>query len=370
MAPEHTGTQMLRCYQFVAALLAGRQLDRRTIAALLGVREAAADAHLKALVAAKLPGVRVDRHRNRRIVSWRAGEQATPASIQLAVAACFGASVGKLFQGTPYAALLQQARDGIVGRLGKRKGDFEHAARKFLFISQAGEVAFPERTGLLDDLIESVLRQRLIRLDYLGFEGDRRHLTLEPWSIAIYDHQLYVLAREDGSKTHRLHPYRLSRIRSHRVLAKTFVYPRRTSYDPDELFRDSFGIFLTGAGEVEEVLLRFDERWRTFANTHRWHSTHQVLTATGPVDVRMRVRVCNEFKAFILSVGADVEVVAPASLRASIAEMASALNQVYATSDLAPPAAPALAKRKKAAPKSVPRRVRATRAARARRARR
>lgn len=108
------------------------------------------------------------------------------------------------------------------------------------------------------------------------------------------------------------------------------LYPARTTYDPEHLFRDSFGIFIRGEGEVEDVRLRFQPRWRTFARTHLWHSTHQVEREDDAgVVVRMRVRICRELEAFVLGFGAEVEVLAPASLRSSIAGRAASLAVVY-----------------------------------------
>lgn len=86
----------------------------------------------------------------------------------------------------------------------------------------------------------------------------------------VGDHQLYVVGRDD---TGDLHPYRFSRIRAVDVLDDTFDYPGRTEYDPEQVFRDSFGIFLDVP--VHDVVLKLHEQWITCAQSHRWHDSRR-----------------------------------------------------------------------------------------------
>ncbi len=141
----------------------------------------------------------------------------------------------------------------------------------------------------------------------------------------MHDHQLYVVGR-DGEGG--LHPYRFSRISSVDVLDDTFEYPGRTEYDPEQVFRDSFGIFLDLA--VQDVELKLHKQWATYAQSHRWHDSQKVEVAADHVVVRMRVRVCPELEAWILGFGEEAEVLAPAALRTRIAKRVVALSQVYA----------------------------------------
>lgn len=217
MVENRKGVEIERCYRLVAALLSEQPLDRRAIAQLLGFKEAAADRHIKALEAAKVPGVGFVKKAQKKLVLWRRDETGGPATRALASAACFGATLAQLFRGTAYEALINKSRDDLIDRL-KKKGDFKNARRKFLFISRAGEVDLPAQHGLLDELVEAVLRQHIVEIDYTSFDGEQRKEKISPWSIAIYEHQLYVLAGEGAAD---LRPYRLSRIRSLRVLTTT-----------------------------------------------------------------------------------------------------------------------------------------------------
>ena len=105
MADSELGrlTSIGRTAKLIAALLSGRDLTRAEITALLGVRVAAADRQIAAigrhvpLIREKRRGrlhVRIDRSK------VAGGAERTP--IATIIAACVGASLSKLFEGTSY----------------------------------------------------------------------------------------------------------------------------------------------------------------------------------------------------------------------------------------------------------------------------
>jgi predicted DNA-binding transcriptional regulator YafY len=300
-----------RHFLFVADLLKGKEHDRHSLAKRLGIQPPMADRLMNAAVE-HLPQVVERREGKRRVVRMAAPTTVAEPSYGMAVAACFGASLWPLFEGSNYQAGIRDALQQVIGRT-KRRAVFKDIDRKFWFLARGGELALLDRAHLLDEVIEAVLHHRAISVEYTRFEDVTARLRLEPLSIAVHDHQLYVVARgEDG----RLHPYRFSRLTDVDVLDDTFTYPTRTAYDPGQVFRDSFGIFLNLP--VQDVELKLDKRWSTFARTHRWHTSQVVDVTRDHVRVRLHVRVCPELEAWIRGFGAEAEVVAPAALREKI----------------------------------------------------
>src|SRR2546430_10376393 len=57
------------------------------------------------------------------------------------------------------------------------------------------------------------------QIRYRSFDGARRSVRIEPLSLALYDHQLYVIARPRGREAH---PYRFSRIEAAEAVGGTF----------------------------------------------------------------------------------------------------------------------------------------------------
>lgn len=307
---------------FVADLLQGKEHDRHSLAKRLHVRPAMADRLLNAAVEL-LPGVQERRVGKRRAVRMNVPSSSAEPGYATAVAACFGSSLWPLFEGSAYQTGIRDALSHVVGRT-RRRAVFKDIDRKFWFLRRGGEPALLDRAPLLDEVLEAVLHGRAISIAYTRFEGESERLRVEPLSIVVHDHQLYVVGRGEGG---RLHPYRFSRIREVDVLDDEFTYPTRSQYDPAQVFHDSFGVFLNLP--TQDVELKLHKRWSTFAQTHRWHVSQVVDIAEERVRVTLHVRVCAELEAWILGFGEDAEVVSPAELRERIARRASRLAGTY-----------------------------------------
>jgi predicted DNA-binding transcriptional regulator YafY len=322
MPESRRSVSIARHFTLCADLLSGEEHDRQTLAARLGIRPAMADRLIRAALA-ELPGVSERRHGKQRKIRMEAGSRTAAPEYPTAVAACFGASLWPLFRGSSYEAGIRNALSHVVGRT-KRRLVFENIDRKFCFLRRGGEAALTERQTVLDDVIEAVLHHRVLMARYTRFAGTSEQLRLEPLSIAVHDHQLYVLAR---SPHRALHPYRFARLEAVEVLDSVFSYPSRKAYDPEQVFRDSFGVFLDLPVRVVE--LRLDKRWEVYARTHRWHDSQVVTVGSDHVRVKLRVRVCPELEAWILGFGSEAEVVRPAALRGRMVAHARGLMRTY-----------------------------------------
>jgi predicted DNA-binding transcriptional regulator YafY len=313
-----------RHFQLAKDLLRGRSHDRHSLAKRLGVKSAMADRLIKAALG--LPGVAERREGRQRLIHMDVMSLAPAPTYPTAVAACFGASLWPLFRGSSYQEGIRDALAQVIGRT-RRRAVFKDIDRKFWFLRRGGEAGLLQRAPLLDEVIEAVLHHRVIAVEYTRFGGGVERLQLEPLSIAVHDHQLYVIGRSDRGL---LHPYRFARVVSVDVLERTFRYPSRAEYDPEEVFRDSFGIFLDRT--VAKVVLRLHPRWATYARTHRWHDSQLVLVRRDHVRVELRVGLCPELEAWILGFGEQAEVVAPKELRSRVGSRLASAARVYRAS--------------------------------------
>src|SRR5450631_1235607 len=292
-----------------------------TIAQRFEIAVAAADRYIHHLQ--QIPGIVAVREGRRLALRFDFGDAVPRPSHPAAVAACWAAGLADIFAGSDYERGVRDALGYVTARA-RRSSEFKNVDRKFLFLARGGDSSLPEAAGHLDDLVDGVLRNRYTSIEYVQFEGDQERTRIRPLSMAIYDHQLYVIgARDDGTR----HPFRLSRIRSVSVETDTFEYPERAVYDPKQLFRDSFGIFIDETKPVIRVRVGLDERWRVHCRTHRWHPSQRIDDVPGGVVVTMSVRKCPELKAWILGFGAEAVVLEPSELadelRDEVANMAA-----------------------------------------------
>src|SRR5437588_521159 len=296
-----------RTAKLIAVLLSGRELTRAEITALLGIRVAAADRQLAA-IARHVPLVREKRRGRLHVRIDRSkvagGAERTPLATM--IAACVGASLSKLFEGTSYE---KGMRDLVhyVSRDAIHPERFQDSRRQFVFLVRGGEKALPENEELLEEVVDALQRRRALQIRYRGFDGGRRSMRIEPLSLAVYDHQLYVIGRARGRPAH---PYRFSRIEAAEAAGGTFQYPDKDSYDPERVFAESFGIFVDEKYPVEDIEVSLTPRWATFAlllhrprprrsrslfatnpwRTHR-HSDNVVVTAVHGSEAEARESV-------------------------------------------------------------------------------
>jgi predicted DNA-binding transcriptional regulator YafY len=326
---SHESGVIQRTSSILAELVAGQVHDRHTIAERFDIAVAAADRYIRHLQ--RVPGIVVVREGRRLAIRFDFGDAVPRPSHPSAVAACWAAGVADVFAGSDYERGVRDALAYVTTRA-RRSSEFKNVDRKFLFLARGGESSLPDAAGHLDDLIDSVLRNRYTTIQYLHFGGDEERVRIQPLSMAIYDHQLYVIgARDDGTR----HPFRLSRIRSVSAGTESFAYPDRAVYDPKQLFRDSFGIFIDETKAVVRIRMRLDERWRVHCRTHRWHPSQRIDDVPGGVVVTMSARPCPELKAWILGFGSEAVVLEPAELADEIGSTVAQAASKYAAMGLA-----------------------------------
>lgn len=308
-------SQLQRPALLLSELLRGETLDRQKAARLLGIKVAAADRQLRALMTLK--GVKKRRDRGKTLYSFEApAEEPTLASL---VASGLAASFARLFEGSDYMIGMREVRDGLIARA-PRQHRFRHIERKLFFLLQGGEQAITHPESPLDEVVQAVLEEKQLRMHYEHFNGKRERVTVSPLSLMVYRQQLYMVALKSDQKPH---PFRVARVLSAEV-DKPFTYP--AEYDPAVVYRDAFGVFIpTAAPEV--VRLRLSAEWRTFIRTHRWHPSQEV--ETDGLTVRITVCPCREVEQWILSFGDDAEVLEPEHLREKIKHRLATAHHVY-----------------------------------------
>jgi predicted DNA-binding transcriptional regulator YafY len=209
---------------------------------------------------------------------------------------------------------MHDALDLVLQR-GSRLQARQAVERRYVFLVRGGESALPERAALLETIVDALENRQLIKLRHKSHLGKRLSATVQPLSLAIYDHQLYLLAKPEGGVAG---PYRFSRIEEATPQGKHFKYPTANEYDPELVFADSFGVFVSPRYPLEDLELELAGHWESFVDSHRWHRTQRVEHAGDKVRIFMRVRICPEVTSWILGFGEDAFVVQPKSLRQEI----------------------------------------------------
>jgi predicted DNA-binding transcriptional regulator YafY len=147
----------------------------------------------------------------------------------------------------------------------------------------------------------------------LSYEGLTRQMStrrvVHPYLIFNQPNGWFLLAWCELRSGIRV--FRLNRIRELELLPERFT--RQAGFEEAQVFQDSFQYWL---GEPCPVVLRFAAEVAQAVACMQWHASQQAeFQANGTMILRLRVVPGRDLFRWILSHGADVEVLEPPSLR-------------------------------------------------------
>lgn len=299
----------------VGDLLDGKVHDRNTAAQLLDTTPENAARHLDA-VFDNLTQVNDRREGRTRKFYVDALSKRPPPERPAAIAACFASSLARLFEPSKYGAAMREALSYVLQAMPDR-ASFADIDRKFFFLRRGGEAAVERNVALLDVVVDALLDGHPVELEYRRFDAEVTRGVVRPLSLAVYEHQLYLIAYNNRSLA-RI--YRFARILNARAQQAHFEYPPSSTYNPEVLFRSQFGIIVDETKPIANVVVKLAPRWKVYVDDHRWHASQRTTIEGDHVVVRLDVRVCDELKRWILGFGHEAEIIAPTSLRDEVAE--------------------------------------------------
>ncbi|MCF8258466.1 MAG: WYL domain-containing protein, partial [Flavobacteriales bacterium] len=208
----------------------------------------------------------------------------------------FGSAIGKIFDRMNISPLMQ-----------------DEAVERHVQFETTPEA---EGTALLPALLGAIKHRQEVQFRYRSFlDGMETERTLHPYLLKEYRNRWYVIGRDTGRNGTRT--FGVDRI-SDLSVSEKFFQPD-AQFDPDALFRHSFGI--TAGGIPVDVVLRFGPRQAQFVRAQPLHPTQEVVSEESEgITVRIRVIPSAELTMTVLSYGDSVEVVSPAALRTEVAQ--------------------------------------------------
>lgn len=179
---------------------------------------------------------------------------------------------------------------------------------------------------ILWPLVSAISRQRLVRVTYRApSSGNKpKQYRVLPLKLVVHDGALYLHAWQAHFQTVLL--LNLQRLTQLEVQDETAPLP--PDYDPEQLEKSAFGIFL--GKSVEHFVLEFDAFARPYIEERTWHPT-QTLTPRpdGGVTLRFTCVASYEVTNWIASWREHVVVNAPAAQRDVLRDYGAWLQRAY-----------------------------------------
>lgn len=173
----------------------------------------------------------------------------------------------------------------------------------------------PSARHYLSPLIAAMKEFSTIKFNYSPYSrtGAPKPVVIEPYFLKIFKLRWYVTGRnikEDTIKT-----YALDRMTNLTLTGDKFTLP--PDFDAEAYFRDAFGIVFS-QGETKKVTLKVTARQAKYFRALPLHHSQSEMIHDAYSIFNYRLRLTPDFVQELLSYGPNVEVLAPAELRAMI----------------------------------------------------
>lgn len=174
----------------------------------------------------------------------------------------------------------------------------------------------PAGQDFMEPVITALKNDLMVRMTYKGFWREQTStFDLAPYCLKMFHRRWYLVGQSRGYD--KVMIYALDRINELEVLTEHFRYP--ADFDPAAFFRDSYGIIVDTSCDVELVRLKVSSRQAYYLRTLSLHHSQEEVLSTDQFSLfEMRVRPSFDFRQALLSMGDDLEVLAPEWLREDI----------------------------------------------------
>ena len=179
--------------------------------------------------------------------------------------------------------------------------------------------------SLFGDLLQAIINKKVLKLTYAPFGKEAYEVRVYPYHLKQFNDRWYLIAQAVGYDT--LGHYALDRIESFEMIDVPYV---ESEVDFSEYFDDVIGVTVPERYEPVDVILRVSNNRFNYIKTKPLHLSQRVIGEDSDhTRISINVKINKELIALILSFGADVEVLEPASLRVEIAKKIRAMNDNY-----------------------------------------
>ena len=243
-----------------------------------------------------------------------------PLSLTELLALQFARRLSGVFRDTPFHDSLESAYAKLSTLVPSEGVALLEACDDVLATKPGPFKDYSRLQALIQAVTDAAVDRTSLDIRYHTFSrGEMTERRLDPYRLFYFQGGLYVIGFDHLRSDIRI--FALERILE--WAAAEAKFERALDFDFDAHMQSALGIF---RGEEADVRLRFHPSAAPFVKEREWHGTQVLETEDdGSVVLTMRVADTLELRRWVLSFGAEVEVVAPESLRDEVRNEAQSI---------------------------------------------
>ncbi len=327
---QHKLLQILERFRF------GRTLSelRDELVAELGLTSLHTRSVRRDLEALQAAGIDVGVHDSQRGRIWKLGpmfrgSHKITASASELLALSLGRDLMTPLAGTPFwigiESFWHKVRDSLPSSVW---GHYEKY-RQVLHVLGMPAKSYEKHQGVLKTINRCILEHRVVEVDYKPLGQDRASKRrIEPYGIAFYRGSLYVIADACDAKDEETPVRHLKLDRFGKAKALDEWFKPREGFHLEQHLRESIGIF--GGDKLRTFRIRISSYAAPWIEEDPWHPD-QKIQRKGNGDIVLSVKAAHDLEIIprVLALGAEAELLSPASSRRLMRDIVSKLSERY-----------------------------------------
>ena len=227
------------------------------------------------------------------------------------------------YRGTPFHRQLEVSFEKLTGGLKDRisfspADELQSVSFKNVGLGKADLAVF-------NALSSATLRQQEVEFDYRK-PGEKKSARrrVQPYHLAHRENLWYLIGFD--SERRALRTFAVPRLTNPRVLTTTFVRP--PDFSPEKFFANALGVL--GGNRDYRFVIRFSVGVADRVREREWHESQELRDLPdGRLELSLRLGALPEVERWVLTWGADAEVVHPKELRQRLRATAATLLERY-----------------------------------------
>lgn len=285
------------------------------------------------LLALQAAGVDVDAHDTPRGKVWKLGPRAkSTTKISFSATELIALSLGRQLMhplaGTPYWSGIETFWRKIQEEVPASVLTHYEKYQRTLRVLGVPAKSYEAQQGIIKTINRAIIEHRMVEIDYQAVGQPTKTRIIEPYTVVLFQSSIYIIcaANEVTDPEKRVRSLKLDRFEKATILDRYFKIP--DDLDIDRYIGNSLGIFV--GDKPRNFRIRIGAHAARWVSEDPWHPEQEIKKLKdGTIELTVKAVHEREIIPRVLSLGADAEILSPASARKAMAQIIHQLSEKY-----------------------------------------